>query len=236
MTRRFVAYYRVSTVRQGASGLGLDAQRRAVEEYAKATGGKLLATFEEIESGKRDDRPALAEALAHCRLTGARLVIAKLDRLSRDVAFLATLKKGDVDFIACDMPDANTLTVHILAAVAQAEREAISKRTQAALGEIKARLKDGKEYKSRRSGKSIKRLGNPNGLSVSRRDLGTAALVAKADAHAERLAPTVCTLRAEGLSFAAIAGRLTDMGATTPRGGAWTATGVKRVLDRLKAA
>ena len=236
MTARFVAYYRVSTAKQGASGLGLDAQRRAVQEYAKARGGQVLAAFEEIESGKRDDRPALTEALDHCRLTGARLVIAKLDRLSRDVAFLATLKKGDVDFVACDMPDANTLTIHILAAVAQAEREAISARTRAALDEIRARLKVGGEHVSRRSGKPISRLGGPNGLTVSRPDLGTAAVVAKANAHAKRLEPTVRALRGEGLSYAAIALRLAELGARTPRGGTWTAMGVKRVLDRLGSA
>jgi DNA invertase Pin-like site-specific DNA recombinase len=236
MTIRFVSYLRVSTEKQGASGLGLDAQRRAVEEHVKAAGGRLLASFEEIESGKRDDRPALAEALAHCRVTGARLLIARLDRLSRNVRFLADLMEGDVDFIAADMPQANTLTIHILAAVAQAEREAISTRTKAALSSIKAKLGAGETHVSRRSGATIKRLGGPNGLSVSRPDLGTAALVAKATAHAKRLEPMVRTLRAEGLSLAAIASRLADMGATTPRGGAWTATGVKRVLDRLEAA
>ena len=236
MTRPFVAYYRVSTLSQGASGLGLEAQRRAVADYLQATGGHLLAAFEEIESGKRDDRPALAEALAHCRLTGARLVIAKLDRLSRDVAFLATLKKGDVDFVACDMPDANTLTVHILAAVAQAEREAISARTKAALGAIKARLAVGEEHVSRRSGKPISRLGNPKGLSVSRPDLGAVAVVQKADAFAERVRPIAANLRGQGLSLAAVADRLTEMRVLTPRGKAWTAMAVKRVLERDLAA
>lgn len=240
MTTRLVAYYRVSTAEQGASGLGLQAQRRAVEDYARATDGDLLATFEEVESGKhegrdkrgRDQRPALTEALAHCRLTGARLVIAKLDRLSRDVEFLARLQKGDVGFIACDMPDANSLTVHILAAVAQAEREAISARTKAALGSIKATLAAGGVHTSRRSGKEIKKLGGPGGLTVSRRDLGTAAIVAKADRFADERRPRIAALRAEGLSLAGVAARLNDMGAPTPRGRAWTPMAVKRVLDR----
>lgn len=236
MILRFVAYYRVSTAKQGASGLGFDAQRRAVEDHVKAAGGRLLAVFEEVESGKRDDRPALAEALTHCRMTGAKLLIAKLDRLSRNVAFLANLMEGDVDFVACDMPSANSLTIHILAAVAQAEREAISARTKVALASIKARLNSGDEHVSRRSGRRITKLGGPNGLTVSRPDLGTAAVVAKAEAHAKRLEPIVRSLRTEGLSYGAIASRLADLGATTPRGGAWTAMGVKRVLDRLSGA
>jgi len=134
------------------------------------------------------------------------------------------------------MPTENTLTIHILAAVAQAEREAISARTKAALASIKARLAAGEDYTSRRSGKPVTRLGGPNGLTVTRPDLGTAAVVAKADAHAKRLGPTVRNLRSGGLSFAAIADRLSALGASTPRGGAWTAMGVKRVLDRLAAA
>ena len=234
MPARFVAYYRVSTAKQGSSGLGLDAQRRAVEEYVKSARGSLLAAFEEIESGKRNDRPALARALAHCRVTGAKLLIAKLDRLSRNVAFLANLMEGDVDFVACDMPTANNLTIHILAAVAQAEREAISARTKAALGSIKERLDAGEEYISRRSGRPIVRLGGPCGLTISRPDLGTAAVVSRANEHAKRLEPTVRPLRTGGMSYAAIAAHLTDLGAATPRGGAWTAMSVKRVLNRLE--
>lgn len=232
MGKRFVAYYRVSTAKQGASGLGLEAQRRAVAEYLKATGGELVGDFEEIESGKRSDRPALAAAMARCQLTGARLLIAKLDRLSRDVHFLTGLEKQGVDFVACDMPDANRLTVHIMVAVAQQEREAISARTKAALGSIKARLAAGETHVSRRSGATIKRLGNPTGLSVSRRDLGAAAVIQKADAFAERVRPIAGALRAEGLSLANVAAHLTDMRVLTPRGKAWTAMAVKRVLER----
>lgn len=235
MMPRFVAYYRVSTAKQGASGLGLHAQRRAVEDHVRSAGGQLLATFEEVESGKKDDRPALTEALAHCHLTGARLVIAKLDRLSRDVHFLSGLMKAGVDFVACDMPTANRLTIHILAAVAQEERETISARTKAALSSIRARLAAGEAHVSRRSGATITKLGSPRGLTVSRPDLGTSAVVARADAFAAHVGPTVRAMRAEGLSLAAIADRLAAMGATTPSGGAWTATGVKRALDRLDA-
>ncbi len=137
---RFVSYYRVSTQRQHDSGLGLEGQRRAVQAYVGSLGHEVVAEFEEVESGGSDSRPALQLAIQHCVLTGAKLLIAKLDRLSRDVHFLTGLEKQGVDFVACDLPHANRLTVHILAAVAQAEREAISSRTIAALATIKDKL------------------------------------------------------------------------------------------------
>ena len=233
MRSAFVAYYRVSTAKQGASGLGLEAQRRTVAEYLQAASGDLVGEFEEIESGKRADRPALAQAIERCRLTGARLLIAKLDRLSRNVHFLTGLEEEGVDFVACDMPEANRLTVHIMAAVAQQEREAISARTKAALGSIKARLAAGEAHVSRRSGQALTRLGSPKGLTVSRPDLGARAVVDKADEFAARVHPTVATLRGEGLSLAAVAERLNELRVKTPRGGAWTAMGVKRVLERV---
>lgn len=236
MRSAFVAYYRVSTAKQGASGLGLEAQRRTVAEYLQAASGDLVGEFEEIESGKRADRPALARAIERCRLTGARLLIAKLDRLSRNVHFLTGLEEEGVDFVACDMPEANRLTVHIMAAVAQQEREAISARTKAALGSIKARLAAGEEHVSRRSGQALTRLGNPKGLTVSRPDLGARAVVEKADEFAARVRPTVAALRGEGLSLAAVADRLNELRVKTPRGGSWTAMGVKRVLERSPAA
>src|SRR6202162_2274169 len=136
---RYVAYYHVSTDRQGRSGLGLEAQRTAVEALLKRSPGTLRAEFTEVQSGKDDDRPQLREALKLCRLTNSTLLIAKLDRLSRNVAFLATLQQSGTKFVACDLPEANELVVHILAAVAQAERKAISERTKAALARAKAR-------------------------------------------------------------------------------------------------
>src|SRR5437660_11386002 len=136
---RFVAYYRVSTDRQGKSGLGLDAQREAVENYLNGARWTLVADFTEIESGKRNDRPELEKALAACKKLKARLVIAKLDRLSRNLAFIATLMDSGVEFVAVDNPHANKLTVHILAAVAQYEREAIAQRTRDGLQAAKAR-------------------------------------------------------------------------------------------------
>lgn len=233
MPDRFVAYIRVSTAQQGSSGLGLEAQHRAVADYIAAHGGELIDTFEEVESGKRDDRPELAKAMELCELTGARLLIAKLDRLSRDLHFTTGLQRRGVDFVACDMPDANAFTINIMVAVAQQEREAISARTKAGLASIKARLAmPGGTHKSRRSGKTITKLGNPNGLTVSRPDRGTAAIQAKADAFAARVAPKARGLRAEGLSFAAIADRLNAMKVRTARGSTWTGMAVKRVLDR----
>jgi DNA invertase Pin-like site-specific DNA recombinase len=182
MAAQFVAYHRVSTAKQGASGLGLAAQRQAVRDHVAQHGGELIGEFEEIESGKRADRPALGQAMERCRLTGSTLLIAKLDRLSRNVHFLSGLMEQGVDFTACDMPSANKFTVHIMAAVAQQEREAISARTKAALGSIRSRLAAGEEHVSRRSGRALSRLGNPEGLKVRRPDLGTAAKCEKADA------------------------------------------------------
>jgi DNA invertase Pin-like site-specific DNA recombinase len=210
----------------------LEAQKRAVREYLGGR-GELVAEFEEVESGKRTDRPALTEAMELCDLTGSRLLIAKLDRLSRNVHFLTGLEERGVDFVACDMPDANRLTVHIMAAVAQQEAAAVSARTKAALTSIKARLEAGGEHKSRRSGKVLKRLGNPKGLTVSRPDLGVAAIKAKADGFARKVGPLVQTMRSEGLSLAAIAQRLNERRIQTARGSDWTPTAVQRVLARL---
>ena len=134
--------------------------------------------------------------------------------------------------MAADMPDANDTTIGIMAVIAQGERKAISERTKAALGSIKARLLDGEGYVSRRSGRTIHRLGSPRGLTVSRPDLGAAAVVQRADAFAAKVAPTIQSLLADGHSLGAVAVRLNQMCVQTSRGGAWTATGVKRVLDR----
>src|SRR3954451_10900345 len=184
---KFVAYYRVSTARQGASGLGLEAQREAVACYLNGGSWTLAAEFVEIESGKRNDRPELTEALATCRRIGATLIIAKLDRLARNVAFVSNLMESGVEFVAVDFPTANRLTIHILAAVAEHEREMISTRTKAALAAAKARGT---------------RLGNPNGLSAEARTKGTAVGVEKrkaaAAARAADLAPVVEEIKAGG--------------------------------------
>ena len=136
---KFVAYYRVSTQKQGASGLGLEAQKEAVRTYLNGGRWKMVAEFTEVESGKRNDRPALADALALCRIHGATLIIAKLDRLARNVAFISNLMESGVEFTAVDFPQANRLTIHILAAVAEHEAVMISARTKAALAAAQAR-------------------------------------------------------------------------------------------------
>ena len=134
-----MAYYRVSTDKQGQSGLGLDAQRAAVELHARSVGAEVVAEFQDVESGRKADRVGLAAALATCRAKRATLLIAKLDRLARSVAFISNLMEGGVDFVAADMPSVNRLTVHVLAAVAEHEREMISQRTKAALAAAKVR-------------------------------------------------------------------------------------------------
>src|SRR3954471_2074689 len=136
---KFVAYYRVSTERQGRSGLGLEAQQEAVRAYLNGGSWRLVAEVIEVESGKRADRPKLAEALRLCRMHGGMLIIAKLDRLARNVAFVSNLMESGVEFTAVDFPQANRLTVHILAAVAEHEAQMISTRTKAALAAAKAR-------------------------------------------------------------------------------------------------
>jgi len=214
---KFVAYLRVSTVRQGRSGLGLAAQREAVRAFVASRAGKIIAPeFVETESGKHNDRPKLKAALARCRVTGATLVVAKLDRLSRNAAFLLTLRDSGVPFVAADMPDANDLTVGIMAVVAQAERKAISERTKAALAAAKAKGQ---------------RLGNPNGAANLIPGQGTAAATEAARRFAEGLLPMVTELEAEGMSLNAIARRFNDDGIQSRRGGAWTA----KAIVNLKA-
>jgi DNA invertase Pin-like site-specific DNA recombinase len=137
--QRWVSYLRVSTEKQGASGLGLEAQRDAVTTFASSRRGEIIAEYVEVESGKKDDRPALARAIAHAKRVGATLLIAKLDRLARSVALISSLMETGVDFVAADMPDANRFVLHIMSAVAEYEREQISARTKAALAAAKAR-------------------------------------------------------------------------------------------------
>ena len=138
---QYVAYYRVSTQRQGESGLGLDSQRETVRAFLHGNAQNLLAEFTEVESGKKDTRKELAKAIAKAKELGARLIIAKLDRLSRNASFIFQLRDSEVDFVCCDMPEANTLTIGIMAVMAQHEREVISTRTKEALKAKKAKIK-----------------------------------------------------------------------------------------------
>lgn len=228
----FVSYLRVSTERQGKSGLGLEAQREAVGRHVAGAGGRLIREYVEVESGRKNDRPKLVEALAHAKATGATLVIAKLDRLSRNVAFIASLMESGVDFVAADMPMANRLTVHVLAAVAEHERHMISERTKRALEAKSERLRRGKEL-TRWGGR---RLGNPNG-SAALRGHGNAeavtALKSKADEQAKRLKPIIEAIKGEGVTtLYGIAKELNAREIKTARGGRWYATSVKNVVER----
>ena len=223
---RIIGYERVSTARQGASGLGLEAQRQAIDGFAAQRGADADRPLH--RGGERPQRrPAGAgKALHLAKVTGATLVIAKLDRLSRNAAFLLTLRDSGVRFAAVDLPEANDLTVGIMALVAQQEREAISRRTKEALAVARSRGV---------------RLGNPNGAAALRR-AGKggaplrAAIARNADRHAQDLAPVVEDIRAGGAtSLRAIAAELNARGMLTRRGGRWHVSTVMNLLDRLAA-
>lgn len=216
----FVAYYRVSTSRQGRSGLGLEAQQQAVRDYLNGGGWTLVAEMTEIESGKRSDRPKLEEALRLCRLHRATLVIARLCRLSRDAHFLLGLERAGVDFVAADMPTANRLTVGVLAAVAEHEGRMISERTRAALAAAKARgvVLGG-------DGTNLGRDG-VKGREVSLRVRQEQAARRAADINA------VIDSLGNRLSLREIAVALNERRIPAPRGGTWSSPQVKRIIDR----
>jgi DNA invertase Pin-like site-specific DNA recombinase len=228
MAKQLVGYVRVSTKGQGESGLGLEAQQAAIDAYAAYHGGNVVRVYTEVESGKRTDRPQLAAALAHAKRSRATLVVAKLDRLARNVAFLSRIMEAKADFVACDNPAANKLTLHILAAVAEAEAEAISARTKAALTAYKAR-----------GGKLGGALPQCRNLTQEARQRGAKAagesLRAKADEAYADLAPIVRELHAKGTTQAAIAAELNKLGHTTRRGKPWNQVQVGRVLQRVNA-
>jgi DNA invertase Pin-like site-specific DNA recombinase len=219
--RKFVSYLRVSTAKQGRSGLGLEAQRAAIAEYLNGGQWKHVAEFIEVESGRNDERPKLREALHRAKVTGARLVIAKLDRLSRNVRFIAELQESKVQFVCADMPEATELTIHIFAALAQHERKAISDRTRKAMQAAKAR---GKVF------------GNPNGARALR-GLGNRAAVkalkAGADRHAQEILPIIEDIKAAGItSLRGLATELNARGILTARGGQWYPTTVHNLMAR----
>lgn len=214
----FVTYLRISTERQGQSGLGLEAQRAAVSDYLRGR-GEAVAEFVEIESGKRTDRPELALAVAEARRRGAVLLIAKLDRLARNVAFIANLLESGIDVTAADMPEANRFVLHIMAAVAEQEGRAISERTKAALAVAKARgAKLGWANPERAA---EQRQAARNGAAVNKE---------KAQQHARNTLPLIEQIRAEGASLRQIAAELNARGIKTARGGKWHPTTVRNVL------
>ena len=222
LQRRYVTYYRVSTERQGRSGLGLEAQKAAVSEFLRTTDGTLHAAFVEVQSGKDNDRPKLAEALKVCKLSRSTLLIAKLDRLSRNAAFLLTLQNAGVRFVACDMPDMNETVVGIMAVIAQSERKAISSRTKAALAAAKARGV---------------RLGNPDLQPGSKATAKAASKAAQkaAKERAEDLRDVLDDARSKGCStLQSVADHMNTLDYTTPRGGRWAPSSVSRLLAQLE--
>jgi len=222
-TGKFVSYVRVSTQRQGRSGLGQEAQRKAVEDYLNGGDWQLIEEFVEVESGKSADRPQLQEALSMCRATGAKLIVAKIDRLTRDAGFLLSLRDSGVEFVAADMPEANRLTVGIMALVAEQEREAISKRTKEALAAAKAR---GVQLGAYRDGVFVGRTGT--------REDALRANQAKAEKYretADARASLLCKIDPDGSkSLRQIAEELNQMDVPTVSGrGRWSANSVRRL-------
>jgi DNA invertase Pin-like site-specific DNA recombinase len=220
---KFVAYYRVSTAKQGASGLGLEAQQESVRSYLNGGKWQLIAELTEVESGKNADRPKLLEALRLCRTRRATLIIAKLDRLARNVNFISNLMEAGIEFTAVDFPTANRLTVHILAAVAEHEAAMISARTKAALAAAKAR--------------GVKLGGDRGGVIVQQGPKGRAASAvvrrAKARKRASDIVPAIEAAKASGAtSLREIASYLNERGEAAPRGGEWSAVQVARTLAK----
>lgn len=220
---KYVAYYRVSTRKQGNSGLGLDAQRKMVSDFITNNGGELINEYTEVESGKVDSRPKLIAAMKQADLVGGKLLVGKLDRLSRDLHFITSLQKSRVDFVVCDLPGCDSFTINIYGALAQREREMISARTKAGLEAAKARGQ---------------RLGTNNLKPELVREAsakGVAVIVQNATDFAAKVLPVIQAMHGQGKSLRAIAGELERLGVQTARGGKWTATAVKNAISRTKA-
>jgi len=212
MTAKLIPYLRVSTSRQGESGLGLEAQREAIRQYAKRVGAELLVEHVEVESGKVTSRPRLAAALAECRKEKATLVIARLDRLARSVAFVSKLMESDISFIACDMPGADRFILHVLAALAEKERELISERTKAALAAAKAR------------GTIL----GKNGRTLAEKNKATAQTFAKS------LEPDLLgSIKNGNQTLRQHADYLNSLGRRTAEGGRFYPCTVQRILSRV---
>ena len=217
MKGKFVAYYRVSTTKQGINGLGMDAQKKSVWDYLNGGNWKLIGEFAEVETGKRNDRQELLKAIALCRKQGATLLIAKLDRLARNAAFLLNLRDSGVDFIAVDMPHADKFTVGIMALVAEKERDMISQRTKDGLAAAKRR--------------GIK-LGNPHPAEAVKN--AVKANAKRTEAYAHGLAPVIKEIQAAHVTtLRGIAQCLNARGFKTPNGKAFAPQSVKNVLARV---
>lgn len=219
---RFISYYRVSTQRQGRSGLGLEAQKASVKTYlAGLPDAELLAEYQDIESGAHDDRPELQKAISHCLASKATLIIAKLDRLSRNAAFLLRLQESRVNFLALDVPGADRFTVAVMGALAQRERELASQRTKDALAAAKARGKKLGGYRE----------------NAFRGDYASGPRAAQkyADDRAIQLAGYIRKAQKDGVTIYGIAKALNGAGMTTARGCAWSYISVRNVIKRLDA-
>lgn len=215
----YISYYRVSTQKQGESKLGLEAQKTSVKAFLNIQ-DTLIAEYEEVESGKKNNRLELLKAIEHCKTTNATLLIAKLDRLSRNVQFIYTLRDSNVNFICCDMPDANSVTIGILAVLAQEERERTSQRTKKALDELRK--------------KGVK-LGTPENLTPEARQKGTLKIIQNAadNPNNKKATAMIVLLRKEKLSYRKIAAKLNADGFKTRRGKEFSASQVLILYDRF---
>ena len=223
-TQKYVVYYRVSTQKQGISGLGIDAQKASVKSFLKARGGEIVDACTETESGKNNHRPRFKEAVEAVKENNAILLVAKLDRLSRDVHFITGLRKEGINFTACDMPDANKLTINIMAVMAEQERKLIAERTKAALAAAKRRGKKlGTSNKKIKS--ALKKKGWKNSLTKRKR---------RADSFAESLRSKIEFLRIEEKKTQqAIVKHFNEYNVAAARGGKWHITQLQRVMERL---
>lgn len=232
--KKYVAYYRVSTKGQGHDGLGIDAQKSIVRDRVKNVGAELLAEYTEVESGGNDDRPILIEATDFARANGAILLTAKLDRFSRDVAFLFTQKKKDVAFESCDLPSTDTLSLGMIATFAQHERERISERTRLAKQEQKKQIEKYGYYTAKKSGRAITKLGAEDIKAFQR--AGTEAAAEKrteekeADERWIKARRIAKDLESRGETQRAIADSLNAFEVVTRTGGKWHAGSVNRLL------
>ena len=220
MNGKFVSYLRVSTQRQGKSGLGLEAQREAVTAYLNGGHWTLVSEIVEVESGKRSDRPELAKALSLCRLHRATLLVAKLDRLARNVAFISALMEAGVKFVAVDLPQANELTIHVMASMAEYEAKAISQRTKAALAAAKARgtVLGGLRW-------------DINTVGAQGRKLALQTRQENAAKYRADILPVIQDKQAKGaVTLRQVADALNADGTPAPRGGEWSAVQVQRIL------
>lgn len=230
----YIAYYRVSRKTQGKSGLGLGAQRKDVQRFLSPD-KTLLSSYQDIESGKNSDRPELLKAIKECNRTGATLLIAKLDRLSRNVKFIYTLKDAGVKFTCIDNPDANNLTIGLLAVIAQDEVERTSKRTKDALAVIKDKISKGQTHISK-SGKVVTKLGCPIPISEQARLKGLERRIknAKDNPESKKAGAFIVSLKNAGNSFYSITNKLNQSGFKAPRGGSFSQAQTKRLYERYK--